>query len=786
MAVPYDVWHQADDPEQQVADAVLSVEPQRRSPDLSAPQVPEPSPNGHHAPQAQTVDSSQASLTPVHQVGGYPLSVFSRIFEAAPVQEVPLEHWLNCVRGDAETAEKVGVVRKSRDTARYDALKKQLPAITYAGTFPEGRAGKVPTTPSGLVFLELDHHDGTPPSGWLEGEKARLAAHPAVVAVYRSVGGQGLHIVAAVSPTPNSKTEYTMAWGWTGRELGVLDSGDPQVKDITRLALISHDPDAHVNLNPTPIAWEPNSLAQTKEAMQKGRRPTDSIQAFGMVAAHYCVEWTEDLAAGLRMPCPYHGGDNPAALHVWMGEREVTVKNKTLTVPALAARCWTRDCDGGIVLRFVAREVGIEWPEGLVMYQVEGPEAVEEALKLLRLDIRMDLSSGHIEVRPYEGLEPDEFLRGSGLIHRSGWIRIADSVFAQGLRFLTKKWFALRGNQAEWYDSLVVCASFSPFSTWPMQDWLNNLQAWDGEDRLGNMFADALGAERDSVLNYEAGRRLLVGAVMRVFEPGCPHDWMPILVGEQGLGKSRFCRALLPPDQEMSMYAEGIDIAASSQKVGESIGGAVIAEFSEMAGLRSPRAIEGFKSFVSERQDRYRKPWRRDPSENLRGWVGIGTTNEAAIPDDDTGSRRYLAVQCGQRADWGHVPQNRQQLWAQALSIYRTWVDAGKPGHPPNLLPPSIRDKQEQVNSQFLGVSEEFENLTQLVTDQTKGAHPTAQDGVKMAELWKQAHVLRNPETAFSHSPPPMDRHEASFASALKSQGWRRQRTRRGAVWFHP
>ena len=252
----------------------------------------------------------------------------------------------------------------------------------------------MPTTSSGLVFLELDHHNNTPPDGWLEAERGRLAEHPAVVAAYASVGGRGLHIIAAVSPTPDTKDEYTMAWGWAGRELGVLDKGDPRVKDITRLALISHDPDAHVNLNPIPIDWEPNSLARTTEAIEKGYKPTDSTQAFGLVAAHYGIEWGEDLEAGLRMPCPYHGGDNPSALHIWMGERAVKVKKDTLMVPTLRAWCYTRDCDGGIVLRFIACQVGIEWPDGLVMYPVEGPEAVEEALKLLRLDIRMDRASG--------------------------------------------------------------------------------------------------------------------------------------------------------------------------------------------------------------------------------------------------------------------------------------------------------------------------------------------------------------------------------------------------------
>ena len=70
------------------------------------------------------------------------------------------------------------------------------------------------------------------------------------------------------------------------------------------------------------------------------------------------------------------------------------------------------------------------------------------------------------------------------------------------------------------------------------------------------------------------------------------------------------------------MYAEDLDLSQSPQQIAESIGGAVLAEFSEMAGIRTQRATEGFKSFVSARNDRYRRPYHHEPSSNPRTWVG--------------------------------------------------------------------------------------------------------------------------------------------------------------------
>ena len=151
-------------------------------------------------------------------------------------------------------AQSVQRVRNSRDSPDYSKYKSSLQCVAFSGAFSEGRKGKFPSPASGLVFLEVDSHDGPPPSGWLEGEKARLAAHPAVVAVYTSVGGQGLHAVLAVDPIPVDRPSYRQAWAWATRELALEDRGDPLVKDSTRLACISHDPALYINLTPHALA----------------------------------------------------------------------------------------------------------------------------------------------------------------------------------------------------------------------------------------------------------------------------------------------------------------------------------------------------------------------------------------------------------------------------------------------------------------------------------------------------------------------------------------------------
>ena len=648
------------------------------------------------------------------------------------------------------------------------------------------------------MFLELDHHDGSPPPGWAWAEKKRLAANPSVVACYISAGGLGLHIVAAAAPAPSTPSEYRQAWAWLTRELAIEEAGDPQVKHRGRLAAISHDPDAYQNLEPTPIRWEPNGFANAGRSAENSRRytPFDIAEAFRLVAAHFGVEWdgttADDAQAGVRMFCPYHGGNNPTSLYVWQGELETKKKKRKkdedeepVTVPILRAYCHSRQCPGPVVLRFLAREAGIVWPIPTGWYWPANPEdALADTLALLRMDMRTNRGSGQIEIRPWEGFEPDRIVAESGIPYRRGWASIGGSVFEQSVKMLARQSFILEGNAGDWLDAFIVSASASPFSGWPFLEYLEALPRWDGIPRLEQMFTNALDAA-DTELTRTAAKGFMVGAIRRAYEPGSPHDWLPVLVGAQGLGKSRFCRALLPPSLELALFAEDLDLSQSPQQLGEGIGGAVIAEFSEMAGIRSTRAVESFKSFLSSRQDRYRKPYARAASENPRTWVGVGTTNSEAVPSDPSGSRRYVVVECGDVADRDYVPVNRDQLWAEALAVYQNWIAEGSVNPAPNLLPPALRDAQERLNAGFIGIDADFDDLAERLQLQA-GEFTGRQQGVKILRLWERAHALRHPSSVtFGPAPvPPLDKSsEIKFAQALRAYGWARLRFNGIWVW---
>ena len=63
----------------------------------------------------------------------------------------------------------------------------------------------------------------------------------------------------------------------------------------------------------------------------------------------------------------------------------------------------------------------------------------------------------------------------------------------------------------------------------PIRDYLNSL-AWDGTERIRYALTHYLGAE-DSECTYQCLQLFMLGAISRVFKPGCKFEVMLCLVG---------------------------------------------------------------------------------------------------------------------------------------------------------------------------------------------------------------------------------------------------------------
>ena len=81
----------------------------------------------------------------------------------------------------------------------------------------------------------------------------------------------------------------------------------------------------------------------------------------------------------------------------------------------------------------------------------------------------------------------------------------------------------------------------------PFVDYLEALPAWDGTERIDTWCATAFRIDQDAdntAFAKWAGIHIFLGTVKRALSPGYALDVTPVLMGSQGIGKSKQLAAL--------------------------------------------------------------------------------------------------------------------------------------------------------------------------------------------------------------------------------------------------
>ena len=225
----------------------------------------------------------------------------------------------------------------------------------------------------------------------------------------------------------------------------------------------------------------------------------------------------------------------------------------------------------------------------------------------------------------------------------------------------------------------------------PIHNMFESLPLWDGEERVERLMVDYLGAENNAYVRAVT-RKTLCAAYMRVYHPGIKFDYILVLNGPQGIGKSTFISKL-----GMDWYSDSLAITDMNDKTAaEKLQGFWIQEISEMAGMKKAD-LERVKAFISRQDDNFRASFGRRVTPHPRQCIFFGTTNsEKGYLRDITGNRRFWNVRVsgqGEKKPWDMDEETIKQVWAEVREL----AEAGEPLYLSYELEELARKEQRMV-----------------------------------------------------------------------------------------
>lgn len=257
----------------------------------------------------------------------------------------------------------------------------------------------------------------------------------------------------------------------------------------------------------------------------------------------------------------------------------------------------------------------------------------------------------------------------------------------------------------------------------PVRDLLDSF-VWDGNEHIRNLLPDYLGVDNTDY-QYQVMRLWMLGAVARVYQPGCKFDYTMILQGKQGIGKSTFLKIMALND---SWFNDSLD-SLDSDKAAQSLMGSWIIELAELKSLaRTAGGVESVKRFLTAVQDKYRVPYERRADIFLRQCVFAGTTNKNDFLQDETGNRRFLIIQTGtnELVKSLFVPETIDDIraaWAQAVHIWKT-------EKPELLLPDSCREEALKLQEESMADDGKAGIIQEYLSDKQRTC---------AIEIWQEA-----------------------------------------------
>jgi predicted P-loop ATPase len=197
-----------------------------------------------------------------------------------------------------------------------------------------------------------------------------------------------------------------------------------------------------------------------------------------------------------------------------------------------------------------------------------------------------------------------------------------------------------------------------------VREFLGNLPKWDGVNRVAELFGRLPGITSEQIMQCTVWFRSAVAHWLRL-DLLHGNETVPTLIGDQGCGKTVFCRRLLPPHLQQyfldhmnfsNKFDKDMALSNNLIVVLDELDQYKSGQQAQLKQALSKCTVNGRPIFGTAQQDRHRFA------------SFLATTNNPHPLNDPTGSRRYICIRITEGALINNdLPIDYPQLYAQLM-----------------------------------------------------------------------------------------------------------------------
>ena len=574
---------------------------------------------------------------------------------------------------------------------RLDRAKKNLPSVTFSGKFSKNGSDFLETG-SGMIVLDFDKI-GTDED--VKKAKDLLIEKSDPVLVFISPSGRGLKAVYRVSIDEKldyrvqHKAYFDYLTSYFKNEMNLKN--DTSGSNLNRMCFMNSDPEVYFKENTQEFKLlEDFQVFEPKHngAENNGRDGVEFGEALS--TRKFTIETKEEL---LKEIVSYLNKEQRTITPNWeqwsrvgyalyneLGERgrewfhrfskRDSIYDET-NVDKQYNKCRKLEngCRMGTILHY-AKETkfniesldrGLKKKSNLLL--------AEEKLATEKIEIRFNLLFKALEYR----------------IHDSKWEPIQDRLVDKIYLFVLNRMFHRKDVIALLYSIAI------PYD--PIQYFIDNLPDIDPEIDYIKELSHSL-QSTNATVTEEALRLWFVGFIRNLLDPSYVNELVPILIGSQSLGKTRWTLGLIPGEWENYLVSQNLDPTNKDHL--KLLGTNFWVIMDELSTILTRRAsTEAFKAMISTREHTIRLPYDKFESRFQRHASIIGTSNEEEYLRDLTGNRRFISIKLLGIDLKRQAQVDIMKVYRQAYEIYKT--DKERAG----VMEARTRERFEKHNKSF-------------------------------------------------------------------------------------